>query len=99
LAPLASRIGKENPGWPHARLLARAYPDVSLQHDAVFVRDGHLSTSAGVSSGIDLALALVEEGCGTELVDDVAWSLMVYLKRAGGQSQFSVPVEADPGAT
>ena len=54
------------------------------------------STSAGVSAGIDLALALVEDDYGTELVRDVARSLVVYLKRAGGQSQFSVLVEADP---
>jgi transcriptional regulator GlxA family with amidase domain len=77
-------------------LLARAYPDVSVEPDAIFVRDGHVFTSAGVSSGIDLALALVEDDYGTELVRDVARSLVVYLKRAGGQSQFSVLVEADP---
>ena len=82
--------------WRHARLLARAYPDVSVEPDAIFVRDGHVFTSAGVSSGIDLALALVEDDYGTELVRDVARSLVVYLKRAGGQSQFSVLVEADP---
>jgi transcriptional regulator GlxA family with amidase domain len=82
--------------WRHARLLARAYPDVSVEPDAIFVRDGHVFTSAGVSSGIDLALALVEEDYGTELVRDVARSLVVYLKRAGGQSQFSVLVEASP---
>src|ERR1700757_2940823 len=82
--------------WRHAGLLARAYPDISVEPDAIFVRDGHVFTSAGVSSGIDLALALVEEDYGTELVRDVARSLVVYLKRAGGQSQFSVLVEADP---
>jgi transcriptional regulator GlxA family with amidase domain len=82
--------------WRHARLLARAFPDVSVEPDAIFVRDGHVFTSAGVSAGIDLALALVEDDYGTELVRDVARSLVVYLKRAGGQSQFSVLVEADP---
>jgi transcriptional regulator GlxA family with amidase domain len=69
---------------------------VSVEPDAIFVRDGHVFTSAGVSAGIDLALALVEDDYGTELVRDVARSLVVYLKRAGGQSQFSVLVEADP---
>ena len=64
--------------------------------DAIFVRDGDVFTSAGVSSGIDLALALVEQDYGAELVRDVARSLVVYLKRAGGQSQFSVLVEAEP---
>jgi len=82
--------------WRHARLLARAFPDIRVEPDAIFVRDGDVFTSAGVSSGIDLALALVEQDYGAELVRDVARSLVVYLKRAGGQSQFSVLVEADP---
>ena len=82
--------------WRHARLLARAFPDVCVEPDAIFVRDGNVFTSAGVSSGIDLALALVEIDYGSELVRDVARSLVVYLKRSGGQSQFSVLVEADP---
>ncbi len=82
--------------WQHAGLLARAFPDVGVEPDAIFVRDGDVFTSAGVSSGIDLALALVEMDYGPELVRKVARSLVVYLKRAGGQSQFSVLVEADP---
>ncbi len=82
--------------WRHASLLARAYPDVEVEPDAIFVRDGPVLTSAGVSAGIDLALALVEEDHGAVLVRDVARSLVVYLKRAGGQSQFSVLVENDP---
>jgi transcriptional regulator GlxA family with amidase domain len=81
--------------WRHARLLARAFPDVGRARcDLRSGRD--VFTSAGVSAGIDLALALVEDDYGTELVRDVARSLVVYLKRAGGQSQFSVLVEADP---
>jgi len=82
--------------WRHTARLARAFPDVGVEPDAIFVRDGDLFTSAGVSSGIDLALALVELDYGAELVRQVARSLVVYLKRAGGQSQFSVLVEADP---
>jgi transcriptional regulator GlxA family with amidase domain len=82
--------------WRHARLLARAFPDIRVEPDAIFVCDGDVFTSAGVSSGIDLALALVEQDYGAELVRDVARSLVVYLKRAGGQSQFSVLVEAEP---
>jgi transcriptional regulator GlxA family with amidase domain len=78
--------------------LARAFRDVTVEPDAIFVRDGEVFTSAGVSSGIDLALALVEMDYGSELVRDVARWLVVYLKRAGGQSQFSVLVEADPPA-
>lgn len=82
--------------WRESRSLARAFPDITVEPDALFVRDGDVFTSAGISSGIDLALALVEQDCGTELVRDVARWLVVYLKRAGGQSQFSVLVEANP---
>jgi transcriptional regulator GlxA family with amidase domain len=82
--------------WRHAGLLSRAYPRISVEPDAIFVRDGEIYTSAGVSAGIDLALALVESDHGADLVRDVARSLVVYLKRAGGQSQFSALVEARP---
>ncbi|HZU49861.1 MAG TPA: GlxA family transcriptional regulator [Mycobacterium sp.] len=82
--------------WRDARLFARAFPDIAVEPDAIFVRDGNVFTSAGVSAGIDLALALVEQDYGTKLVREVARSLVVYLKRAGGQSQFSVLVENDP---
>ncbi|MBO0677566.1 GlxA family transcriptional regulator [Mycolicibacterium sp. S2-37] len=82
--------------WRHTRLLATAFPDVRVEADAIFVQDGHVFTSAGVSAGIDLALALVEKDHGADLVRDVARSLVVYLKRAGGQSQFSVLLEKDP---
>jgi transcriptional regulator GlxA family with amidase domain len=82
--------------WHDARLFARAFPDITVEPDAIFVRDGDVFTSAGVSSGIDLALALVEMDHGTDLTREVARWLVVYLKRAGGQSQFSVLVEADP---
>src|SRR5689334_21147032 len=80
--------------WHDTRLLSRAFPDVTVEPDAIFVRDGDVFTSAGISSGIDLALALVEMDYGTELVRDVARWLAVYLKRAGGQSQFSVLLES-----
>lgn len=82
--------------WQNTRSLARAFPDVTVEPDAIFVRDGDLFTSAGISSGIDLALALVEQDHGTDLVRDVARWLVVYLKRAGGQSQFSALIEANP---
>ena len=82
--------------WRHTRLLANAHPAVRVEPDAIFVRDGDVFTSAGVSAGIDLALALVEIDHGSALVREVARSLVVYLKRAGGQSQFSVLVESDP---
>jgi transcriptional regulator GlxA family with amidase domain len=82
--------------WRQAGLLSRAYPQISVEPDAIFVRDGDIYTSAGVSAGIDLALALVEDDYGADLVRDVARSLVVYLKRAGGQSQFSALVETSP---
>ncbi|MEE6178904.1 GlxA family transcriptional regulator [Mycobacterium sp. 050134] len=82
--------------WREIRSFARAFPEVTVEPDAIFVRDGEVFTSAGVSSGIDLALALVEMDHGTDLVREVARWLVVYLKRAGGQSQFSALVEANP---
>jgi transcriptional regulator GlxA family with amidase domain len=75
--------------WKHAAALARAHPQATVRPDAIFVKDGDVYTSAGVSAGIDLALALVEEDHGPELTRDVARSLVVYMQRAGGQSQFS----------
>jgi transcriptional regulator GlxA family with amidase domain len=82
--------------WHDVRLFARAFPEVTVEPDAIFVRDGEVFTSAGVSSGIDLALALVEIDHGAELVRAVARWLVVDLKRAGGQAQLSTLVEADP---
>nr|WP_282704973.1 GlxA family transcriptional regulator [Mycobacterium avium] len=82
--------------WHDVRLFARAFPEITVEPDALFVCDGDVFTSAGISSGIDLALALVEMDYGTELVRAVARWLVVYLKRAGGQSQFSALVEAEP---
>ncbi|MBE1546287.1 transcriptional regulator GlxA family with amidase domain [Mycobacterium sp. OAS707] len=80
--------------WRQTALMSRAYPSINVEPDAIFVRDGDVYTSAGVSAGIDLALALVEDDHGPDLSRDVARSLVVYLKRAGGQSQFSVLVES-----
>src|SRR6202012_2584103 len=80
--------------WHDVRLFSRAFPDVTVEPDAIFVRDGDVYTSAGISSGIDLALALVEMDHGVDLVRSVARWLVVYLKRAGGQSQFSALVES-----
>ncbi|GAB3394410.1 GlxA family transcriptional regulator [Humibacter soli] len=85
--------------WRVASQLARRYPEVTVEPDAIYIRDGNTYTSAGVSAGIDLALALVEEDHGAELTRDVARMLVVYLQRAGGQSQFSVPLAVDPPKT
>jgi transcriptional regulator GlxA family with amidase domain len=75
--------------WRHACLLAASYPTTRVEPDAIWVQDGPVFTSAGVSAGIDLALALVEKDAGGELARAVARSLVVFLQRPGGQSQFS----------
>lgn len=76
--------------WSVAALLQQRYPAIDVDADAIYVRDGHFWTSAGVTAGIDLALAVVEEDFGHALALDVARDLVMYLKRPGGQSQFSV---------
>jgi len=75
--------------WAGVDELVRRYPDIRVEADAIFVRDGEVYTSAGVTSGIDLALALVEDDLGHALALEVARWLVVFLKRPGGQSQFS----------
>lgn len=75
--------------WHDAELLQQLCPDAVIDPDAIFVRDGPVSTSAGVTAGIDLALALVEEDHGRELAAAVARQLVVFLQRPGGQSQYS----------
>jgi transcriptional regulator GlxA family with amidase domain len=75
--------------WQHTARLARAYPRITVEPDAIFVRDADLFTSAGVTAGIDLALALLEYDRGEELARQVARALVVFLQRPGGQSQFS----------
>lgn len=79
--------------WRYAAAFAARYPGVDLDVDAIFVKQGRLYTSAGITAGIDLALALVEEDHGPKLALAVARELVVYLKRAGGQSQFSGRLE------
>jgi transcriptional regulator GlxA family with amidase domain len=75
--------------WSVCAELARRFPAVRVEPDPIFVRDGAVWTSAGVSAGIDLTLALVEEDLGRELALAVARYLVVFLKRPGGQAQFS----------
>jgi transcriptional regulator GlxA family with amidase domain len=65
------------------------HPEVEVEPDAIFVRDGSIWTSAGVTAGMDLALALVEEDLGREIALEVSRRMVVFLKRPGGQSQFS----------
>jgi len=76
--------------WFMCADLAARFPDVTVRPDAIYLRDNPVVTSAGVSAGIDLALALVEEDWGAEPARTVARRLVVFLRRPGGQSQFSV---------
>ena len=80
--------------WSYAEELKARYPSARVDADSIFIRDGALFTSAGVSACIDLALALIEEDHGRDLAVAVARHMVVYLKRPGGQSQFSVPLSA-----
>jgi transcriptional regulator GlxA family with amidase domain len=82
--------------WKVAGELAARCPTCHVEPDAIYVRDGTTYTSAGVTAGIDLALALVEEDHGPDVARSVARSMVVYMQRAGGQSQFSAPLEGPP---
>jgi transcriptional regulator GlxA family with amidase domain len=75
--------------WAWCAELAQRHPRVQVERDPIFVRDGNVFTSAGVTAGVDLALALLEEDMGRELALEVARWLVVFLKRPGGQAQFS----------
>ena len=78
--------------WSRAKRLADEYPDLDVDADAIYVNDGNIWTSAGVTAGIDLALALVEVDHGAEVAQTVARHLVMFLRRPGGQSQFAAPV-------
>ncbi len=75
--------------WKYAQELATRFPKVAVDPDPIFVRDGNIYTSAGVTAGMDLALALVEEDCGSAMALRVARMLVLFLRRPGGQAQFS----------
>ena len=75
--------------WAACEALRRNYPEIDVEPDPIFVRDGNVYTSAGVTAGIDLALALVEEDLGRRAALDVARSLVLFVRRPGGQAQFS----------
>ena len=99
---LAAAAGLVPPGtrvtthWARADRLARRHPELTVDPDPIFIRTGSLWTSAGVTSGIDLALALVEDDLGAEVAQTVARWLVVFLRRPGGQSQFATAVWAEP---
>jgi transcriptional regulator GlxA family with amidase domain len=79
--------------WAHCVALQKGYPEVQVEPDPIYIQDGPIWSSAGVTAGIDLALALVEEDYGRELAMMVARQHVVYLRRSGGQSQFSPLLE------
>ncbi len=80
--------------WRYCPRLADGFPKIRVEPNAIFVKDGRVWTSAGVSAGIDLALAMIEEDFGHTTALDVARRLVVFLKRPGGQSQFSTVLAA-----
>lgn len=75
--------------WSRCEKLSRMFPEIEVKPDKIFIKDGNLYSSAGVTAGIDLALALVEEDFGRDMALQVAKQLVVFIKRQGGQSQFS----------
>ncbi len=76
--------------WKFGNELARRYPRVQVESEPIWVRDGNIYTSAGIAAGIDLALAWVEEDCGSALAQEIARELVLFLRRPAGQQQLSV---------
>jgi transcriptional regulator GlxA family with amidase domain len=82
--------------WAFARQLQTGYPEVRVEDDRIFIVDGPVWTSAGMSAGLDLALAMLEKDHGADLARSVARMMVVFHRRAGGQSQFSTLLELEP---
>jgi len=80
--------------WKFAEELAIRYPKVRVESEPIWVKDGNIFTSAGISAGVDLALAWVEEDCGAAIAHEVARELVLFLRRPGGQTQYSVSLAA-----
>ncbi|MDT7712240.1 MAG: hypothetical protein QOG46_929 [Pseudonocardiales bacterium] len=80
--------------WAECEMLSGGYPSVTVEADAIYVNDGNVWTSAGVTAGIDLALALIAQDHGRQAAATVARQLVVYLRRSGGQTQFSTLLAA-----
>jgi transcriptional regulator GlxA family with amidase domain len=80
--------------WDWATRLGAQYPDIRIDPDRIYIQDGRVWTSAGVSAGIDLTLALIEDDFGHQVAIQTARQLVMFIKRSGGQSQFSVPLAA-----
>ncbi|CAI0814069.1 GlxA family transcriptional regulator [Serratia ficaria] len=84
--------------WYHAAQLQQRYPRIRVDSNRIFIRDGDIWTSAGISAGIDLALALIEDDLGETVAAGVARQLVVYHRRPGGQSQYSLLLELNPSS-
>src|SRR6201990_1629106 len=82
--------------WLHARDLQARYPDIRMEEDRIFIIDGNVWTSAGMTAGIDLALAMAEKDLGADAAHEIAQKLVVFHRRAGGQSQHSALLELEP---
>jgi transcriptional regulator GlxA family with amidase domain len=82
--------------WDSCQQLAERHPQITVESDPIFVRDGNVLTSAGVTAGIDLALALIEDDLGPQAALRTAQALVMFVRRPGGQSQFSAQLKAAP---
>ncbi|MBA8902292.1 MULTISPECIES: GlxA family transcriptional regulator [unclassified Phyllobacterium] len=82
--------------WFYARDLRSGFPAIKVEEDRIFIVDGSVWTSAGMTAGVDLALAMVEKDLGADIARLVAKSLVIYHRRAGGQSQFSTLLDLEP---
>lgn len=100
LAPTGLLDGRKvTTHWRFAHDVARRFPKLNVEHDALFLKDGPFYTAGGITSSVDLALALIEEDYGPHVALSVARELVVYLKRAGGQKQYSEPLEFQINST
>lgn len=80
--------------WKFGRELAARYPRVNVEFSPIWVKDGNIYTSAGISAGVDLALAWVEEDCGSRISQEIAREFVLFLRRPGGQTQLSASLSA-----
>ncbi|TXH36553.1 MAG: helix-turn-helix domain-containing protein [Rhodospirillaceae bacterium] len=80
--------------WDRCDRMAARYPDIKVERDPLFVRDGKFYSSAGISAGMDLALALIEEDLGADVAHELAREFVLYMRRSGGQAQFSPALRA-----
>lgn len=85
--------------WRRAPQMAQLFPNVRVEADCIFIKDGAVWTSAGITAGIDLALALIAEDLGEDVAANVAREMVVYAKRPGGQAQHSALLDLDAGAS